>query len=146
LGVLGDLENAGGDLVHAGTDVVKAGIDVTGDTVMGAAHLVEGAANLSGDVLHGVAGFLTGVGDGVEGLFKDLFDHVGGPAELAAQLKQMAQQLEQLGQQLVGDAAKATWQGEAADAFRQHTAQLSQQVSQISTELGDAAGLAAALI
>ena len=121
MGVLGDLEDAGEDLVHAAGDVGDAAV-------------------------HGVTDFLTGVGDGVEGLFKDLFDHVGGPAELAAQLKQMAQQLEQLGQQLAGDAAKVTWQGEAADSFRQHTAQLSQQISQISTELGDAAGLAGTLI
>ena len=117
MGILGDLEDAGDSVLHAGQDVVKAGFQLTGDTVRGA-----------------------------EGLLKDLSEHVGTPTELAEQLKQMAAQLELLGRQLTQDAAKVTWQGQAADSFRQHTAQLSQQFAQVSSELGDAAGLAATLV
>jgi uncharacterized protein YukE len=39
-----------------------------------------------------------------------------------------------------------SWQGEAAESFRQHTAQLSQQFAAISAELRDAAGLAGELV
>lgn len=100
--------------------------------------------------LSDVGGFFTdmgeGVGDSVEGLFHDVLGRAGEPKELAAQLMQLAEQVEQLGKQLQADAAKASWQGEAADAFRQHTARLSAQFSAVSTEIRDAAGVAAELI
>lgn len=84
------------------------------------------------------------VGGSVAGLFDDLF-RSGAPDEMAGQLMRLAQQVDQLGAQLAGDAAEMNWQGYAADSFRQHTAHLSEQFRAISTELRDAADLAANL-
>ena len=131
---------------HAAGDLAQAGEQTVDSVVSGGEQLVNDTVSAGESAVHTVAGFLTSVGDGVEDLFRGLFDHVGTPAEMAAQLKQMAQTLEQLCVQMTADAASVSWQGEAADAFRQHTSNLSQQFSQISKDLSDAAGLAAGLI
>jgi uncharacterized protein YukE len=100
--------------------------------------------------LSDVGGFLAdlgdGVGDGAEDLFKDLVSHVGAPDEMAAQLVRLAEQVEQFGRQLAQDAAKMSWQGDAADSFRQHTAHLTEQFGAVSLQLRDAAGLADKLV
>ena len=100
-------------------------------------------------ILSDVGGYLTGLAegtaDGVHHLFDDLFSD-GTGHEMAGQLAQLAEQVEQLGRQLAADAAAMSWQGEAAESFRQHTAQLSQQFAAISSELRDAAGLAGSLV
>jgi len=137
--VVHGVEHAAGDVVHAGEQTVES-------IASGGEQLLSDTVTAGESAVHSVTGFLTSVGDGVAGLFKDLFDHLGSPAEIAAQLKQMAQALDQLCVQMTADAASVSWQGEAGDAFRQHTSNLSQQFSQISKDLSDAADLAAGLI
>lgn len=92
------------------------------------------------------AGVGEGVGGGAEDLFKDLISHVGAPDEMAGQLVELAEQIERFGSQLAQDAAKMSWQGSAADSFRQHTAHLTQQFSAVSLQLRNAAGLADKLV
>lgn len=98
-----------------------------------------------GDVAGFAADLDDGVGDGVRDLFHDLFTD-GTSQDMVRQLALLADQVEQLGRRLVADAATMNWQGEAADSFREHSAQLSQQFAAVSDELREAADLAGKLI
>ena len=129
------------DVVHGfeeGFDGAKSLVTGTVDAVVGNAELMWKTAD---DLLNPGDIVSTGVSKWLSGLFGG----GSGGSSIASELQAMATQLESLGRQLVQDASGATWQGEAAEAFRSHTTNLSQQVSQIAGDLNQAATIAANL-
>ena len=171
MGLWDDATKAFGDVVKTGEnvaeDTVKSDVDVgkalfTGnpeDLIHGVEEGFDGAKSLltgavgavvdNGEFMLKAADDLLNPGDlvstGVSKWLSGLFGGGSGGSSIASELQAMASQVESLGQQLVQDATGATWQGEAADAFRSHTTNLSQQFSQIADDLNQAAGIASTL-
>jgi hypothetical protein len=104
--------------------------------------------------LDDVGGFIDDVGSAAGDLTQDVFGSGGSPAaaggngylfqDLIARLEQMAEGVARC-EAVVAGAAAMSWQGEAADAFRQQTQALTEQFAEISSDLNRAAGYAGTL-
>lgn len=104
--------------------------------------------------LDDVGGFIDDVGSTAGDLTRDIFGSGGSPApandngfffqDLSTRLEQMAASVAQC-ETLVAGAAAMTWQGEAADAFRQETGALKKQFAEIASDLSRATGYARTL-
>lgn len=153
-GAVDDLGKAATDTVSDLGDVAQSGLSAVGDVAESGLGALGNAAestlgaigNTAIGAVKDVGSFLSGLGSDVSGFFSSLFGAIGEPEQIAEQLRAMAKQVDELGQKLQQDATQASWQGEAANAFRSHTAQLSSQFSQISSDLNHAADLAAMMI
>jgi len=142
------------DATHVVSDVVKTGENAVEDSVKSDVDIGKGL--LTGNPQVDGAGLewktaddLLNPGDlvsnGLSKWLSGLFGGGSGGSSIAGELQAMASQVESLGQQLVQDATGASWQGEAADAFRSHTTNLLQQFSQIADDLNQAASIASTL-
>lgn len=104
--------------------------------------------------LDDVGGFIDDVGSAAGDLTQDVFGSGGSPApandngfffqDLITRLEQTAASVAQC-QALVAGAAAMSWQGEAAEAFRQETGALTKQFAEISGDLNRAVGYARTL-
>jgi uncharacterized protein YukE len=168
---LDDAKNLVGDVAKTGENVVEDSVKSDADVVKalvtgnpedlaksveegfdGAKSLVTGTVDAVADnagLMWKTADDLFNPGDvfstGLSKWLSGLFGGDSGGSSIADELQTMASQLESLGRQLTQDATGASWQGEAADAFRSHTTNLSQQFSQIADDLNQAASIAATL-